>query len=358
MSSSFSFKEFVLHPPAEFALLGLPSGELKIFLGPFSAFKQLQIGKPNIYLNDFFLNSDSPFLIPQDVYSVDAIDRKLAEQLTLSTPPQITWSKKSQSEFIESFIFFRDLLEKGILSKAVPISFLEGILESQEILSSELSWFIRKLAIGQPGLYSYAFKNSDFTLIGASPEVLFTLDKSSNLITSEAVAGSIISGHAPLSQITGKLKEEHELVVIDLVKQLSVFGEVVKGEVSLKSLSSLCHLRTPLEVASNSEVNISKLIRLLHPSGALGILPRADLDHSYLKALDLSGRRKFFGAPFGAVFEDGAAAVLVAIRNLMITKNNVQLGAGAGITKQSEQNSELEEVLAKQHSVKVFFGLA
>ena len=119
MDVTFSVSDFILNPPEEFALLGLPSGDLKVLVGPFTAHEGIQKNKVNVYLDDFFLSSDAPFLTGCCDFLVPAEARKLAAQLSLGSPPKISWSNNSQSDFIESFKFFRDLLASKILSKVV-----------------------------------------------------------------------------------------------------------------------------------------------------------------------------------------------------------------------------------------------
>lgn len=353
----FNLKNFILNPPDEFALLGLPSGQLVILFGPFQTSSTPELGNNYLYFNDFFLSNSNPFLKSKDKVLLSASQIYSATKDLNIRPPQIKWSENAQSQFLESYSFFRSLLDKQQILKAVPIGFTYGQLQQDQLEGSDFSALLLKTIIGQSGLYSYAIRYQNQILFGATPEILCTINKSAQSIKTEAVAGSIIKTHAPLNEITGKLKEEHELVVKDLELQLSEFGKVIKGEISLKSLSSLSHLCTELQVKYSDEIDLQSLITKLHPSGALGILPRVALTHNYIKNLDLSNRRGSFGSPFGVVFEDGSSTVLVAIRNLIFAGDQVLLGAGAGITKQSETNSELEEVIAKQRSVKSFFGL-
>lgn len=352
----FSLSDFIRHPPAEFALLEDTAGDLFIFLGPFSTETKPQGGTSYIYLNDFFLKSDAPWHRAHSVHRISKVQRESAEQGSDSVVPKIEWCSGPHDLFLESYSYFRRLIENKILSKAVPVGFSDGKFLDDP--ARALPRFLQRLVLGQEGLYSYAFRKEDTMLLGASPEILFALDSNQRHAHSEAVAGSIIKTHAPLSDITGKLRLEHELVVKDLETQMSFFGVVEKGEVSLKSLPSLSHLRTGLELHSASKIEISDFLRRLHPSGALGILPRAPLEHQYVTALEPSGTRDVFGAPFGALLPDGNSIFVVAIRNLIISGDAVRIGAGAGITKDSEENAELAEVLAKQQSVKKFFQLS
>ncbi len=342
---------FISDPPSEFAIIEQPDQSLEICIGPFESC-QLP-GRKSVFFCDFFLSGKEHFLHPTENFRVGYPERQqfISEYSQLENA-HIDWHSLDDKLFERSFRFFKTAISDGILKKAVPVSFLSGHINNPVQILPQL---IFKLIKGKTGLYSYALRRKDFMMLGASPEILFNLQN--NQISSEAVAGSILGPSAPVSQITDKLLEEQQLVVDDLQQQLSAFGKVAVSEVKLKNLSSLCHLKSDISVDCHKKINPEKLIRQLHPSGALGLLPRKPLDHELLQALDLSGTRASFGAPFGIMDIDGSAQIIVAIRNLIIEGNTVRLGAGVGITAKSDFASELNEIKAKHLAVKNFFGL-
>lgn len=80
----------------------------------------------------------------------------------------------------------------------------------------------------------------------------------------------------------------------------------------------------------------------------------------WLALLERLGSRKRFGAPFGALNETGQGICWVAIRGLQWFgegTGRVLLGAGCGVTSQSELAREWNELLLKLDSAKAALGI-
>jgi isochorismate synthase EntC len=350
-------RDFVLNLPEEFAIIEDLDGSLEVITGPFERHPQICSAQNYIYLNNFYLSDAKPYLSFSHQFTISPADRVLWQQnnnATFANTPELIWQDSSKANFKKSFEFFNNLLSSAKLLKAVPVIFKYAHIKT---FDSYLPSAISKLICGKAGLLSYAIKHKDYLMLGASPEILFNINPQSNTIQTEAVAGSILGPSAPLKQITDKLLEEHSLVVEDLVSQLSIFGTAKVEEVKLKNLSSLCHLRSAIEVNYQKLPNFDDLIKLLHPSGALGLLPRAKLNSDLYRSLDSQECRSTFGAPFGLIRTDGSAQIIVAIRNIILVNKVLKIGAGVGLTAKSELDSEWKEILGKQSSVKEFFGI-
>ena len=138
-------------------------------------------------------------------------------------------------------------------------------------------------------------------------------------------------------------------------------------------LPTLAHLYTPIKFAapppqdppdegaqmdSSSRRLFSQLIECLHPTPALGTLPRAGGMELLRKMQADSGQiRNRFGAPLGAIFPTGKMVCFVAIRNIEWGAQKSQIGAGCGLVSASQLEREWEEVLGKVRSTKKALGL-
>ena len=183
---------------------------------------------------------------------------------------------------------------KGRASSGGPDSLLAHLLQTPKTLRP-YGW------IGEEGGF-----------LGATPEVLFRLFD--GRIYTMALAGTARSEEAGIFAVDDKEIREHEFVAQTLVAKLSDLGMVRKNEREILDLGKLIHFQTLIEVELYQHEQIGKRIKRLHPTPALGPLPRTEETMSLLKdwreRLDCPAE---FGAPFG-LLRDGEFEALVAIR--------------------------------------------
>ena len=103
-----------------------------------------------------------------------------------------------------------------------------------------------------------------------------------------------------------------------------------------------------------SSFSVEDLVRRLHPTPALGPLPRTD---ETLVALIRWRERLLcpaeFGAPFG-LWENGKFDAVVAIRGIWWDDRKVWLPAGCGVIEASRLVNEWRELRLKREAVKSF----
>lgn len=224
-------------------------------------------------------------------------------------------------------------------------------------MESKISPFalLKKLS----GTTRYAFQwTPDQIFIGNSPEILYR--RKDRLLESAAIAGT---------RPRGKTEEDDAQFMDELInspKEMHEF-QVVKEMIS-KTLSHLCHdhtiddctvLKTPkvqhlhhsIQGTLHSEIDDTVLIKALHPTPAVGGLPRAEA----LK--ELEDREPFdrgwYAAPIGWIAPH-AAHLRVGIRSALIEGNILRLWAGTGIVQGSNPLSEWEEL---EHKISQFMVL-
>lgn len=193
--------------------------------------------------------------------------------------------------------------------------------------------------------------------LGSSPEVLVRLDN--RKVETVALAGTRRRdtgatdhelGEALLESNKDRL--EQQLVanaIIDALQpavtdlELSEAPEVVRHP-------DVQHLRTSIKGLLTEHSSIFDLVRRLHPTPAVGGLPR----ESALAWLDDNEHldRGWYAGPVGWFNESGDGEFVVAIRSVLMTPNSASAFAGCGLVSSSNPADEWEESRVKLQTVR------
>ncbi len=302
--------------------------------------------QPCFYAPDFFLDGKKPWLCfeKNEVWSGEQWVRETAG----SAPVKARFQSPEKNSFLRRTRELLESIETGRLEKAVPVEFAQAEMST---VSGEQ--FLSQLATTEKDLFSYGFWTGEEGMWGATPEIL--LSKTGLKIETMALAGTArIDGPNLLEN--PKEMHEHALVVADIENVLSPFGHVLVGPTSEKTLPRLKHLYTPITLELENEIDFEELIRLLHPTPALGGFPRQEA-MAWLRAQPEASFRDRFGAPFGYVDQD-AAFFVVAIRNVLFQMGKLLLGSGCGVVKGSDPEKEWLELALKRDTVRNLLGFA
>jgi len=205
-----------------------------------------------------------------------------------------------------------------------------------------------------PDCYLFSVGNGQgSTFLGASPERLLCVDQGD--LYTEALAGSAPRGRSALEdeQLARSLlsspKElhEHQLVVDFILQQLHQLGlhPHPSPAPSLRQLSNIQHLLTPIHASVSSPVHPLEIIAHLHPTPAVAGVPRgAACDH--IRQWE-PFERSLYAAPLGWLDYRGNCEFIVGIRSALLQGNRALLFAGAGIVSGSDPDRELIEVELK-----------
>jgi isochorismate synthase len=176
-----------------------------------------------------------------------------------------------------------------------------------------------------------------------------------NVAETAAIAGSIARGGSPAEDqmlartlvASTKDRGEQAVVVRALSAALERLCESVEiaPEPEILQLENVQHLRTTLRGRLRDERPVLDLVRILHPSPAVGGFPRE-------RALAaMQGReaepRGWYAGPIGWMDENGDGEFWVAIRSALLHGNEAALYAGAGIVADSDPEAELAETRLK-----------
>ncbi len=124
-----------------------------------------------------------------------------------------------------------------------------------------------------------------------------------------------------------------------------MFNIKFQRQPKLLKIRDIQHLFTPVEGELLSNATILQLVKDLHPTPALGGVPRKEA-LSIIRSEE-SMNRGLYAAPLGWIDAEGNGEFAVAIRSASLVDDKAILYAGGGIVAESEANSEYEETLVK-----------
>ncbi len=336
----------------EFAFLKLAPNRYLCGWGPFQsvAHRPTEAGAVAFYRNNFTLSYPLPWKIPVRVFETADL-RDLLPQNGATPLPEIEWHGLGDSGVRAVFDEILAEIESGALEKTVPV-----LTERGRLREGEPAALVKAIAAAPDEMWGYGFREKQTGVVGVTPEQLFTV--SGGVLKTMALAGTAPRHEA--ADFLNDVKEirEHELVADYLTEKLQTIGDVTRGERTVMDLGSIVHFLTRIEVNLNDpETDLNELIRLMHPTPALGAYPRGEgaLERlmSYRKRLDVPLE---FGAPFG-VWHDNQFESIVTIRNVSWDGDDVFLPSGVGIVQGSRFDREWRELALKRNSVKSLLGV-
>jgi menaquinone-specific isochorismate synthase len=261
--------------------------------------------------------------------------------------PSISWEVPDAMPFSCVFQEIMTCIRQGMIEKTVPV-----VTERGHVDRSPAQAIMAAMSAQVSPLQSYGWVAEADGFAGATPELLFSLD-GLNLETM-ALAGTARQEDEAVFGVDEKEIREHEYVAQTLVSKLLDLGLLKRRERRVLQLGSIVHFLTGISVELERRQDPAYLLKRLHPTPALGPLPRTDETMSMLagwrERLECPGE---FGAPFG-VWDCGRFEAVVAIRGLWWDGNRVSLPAGCGIIEASRLVNEWRELRLKRDAVKRF----
>jgi len=266
-------------------------------------------------------------------------------------------SKKKWNNYCEKI---KQKIESNELEKLVPA--LQKTYKAQQKLSSTeiASLFKKILESPLPNTHLFYFKENDDVFLGASPELLFTIQNESLFIP--AIAGTRPRGEDLLEdeklahelQNSKKEQDEHHFVVEFIVKTLKEQGlnPQYKPKPELLFLKTLQHLYTPIRAQIPPSIKAKKILNALHPTPAMAGVPQ-DKAIKFITEEE-SFERGLYASPMGFIFPNGNARFIVGIRSMLIKNNEIHLFAGAGFVKDSDPDEEWNEIERKIQTLESF----
>ena len=201
--------------------------------------------------------------------------------------------------------------------------------------------------------YMYCFDFKDFSIVGASPEVLVSANK--GVCTTNPIAGTIKRGEYDDDILIEKLKSDpkecaEHLMLVDLgrndigkvcdFKSVKV-SEFMKGKI----FSHVIHLCSTVQGNLKNEVKETDVIKAVMPVGTVSGAPK-------VKAMEIiesleNRKRGIYSGGIGYISSNGNIDMAIAIRTLIMRNSKVYLQAGAGVVYDSIPENEYFETLNK-----------
>ncbi|MBK1828951.1 chorismate-binding protein [Haloferula rosea] len=331
---------------SDWAFLGWSDGRILLGRGPFEACASAPGEGVAFYRNDFGLGVAEPWLVPA---SVEWLTHAEAAEAFPPSTPEVDWGELEATHFAEVFQEVSGAIRRGTFEKTVPV-----VVEEGRLLSGAINGLAGVAMGGESPLVAYGMRKGDAGFVGQSPEYLLRVHGRD--LRTMALAGTARAEERDVLAVDEKEIREHEFVAQALVSKLGDLGELERGARGIMALGPIVHFHTPITVTLDREEEIDSLIKRLHPTPALGPLPRT----AETMAALLGWRRRLgapaeFGAPFGAVV-DGDFQGIVSIRGLWWEGDRVSLPAGCGVIEPSRLVNEWRELRLKRSAVKARFG--
>jgi menaquinone-specific isochorismate synthase len=333
------------HDSNSIAWLARRDGSAIVGYGPFEASATSPDSGVAFYVQDFSLGSVSPWKIPSRFEKITSDE--LTERFSEKSPLEHEWFPLDAAPFSVIFQEVMSCIHGGIFEKTVPVVTECGVAHGMPGKS-----IIAAMTRQSAPLYSYGWVRPGRGFAGATPELLFSLH--GRRLETMALAGTARSEDREVFAVDEKEIREHEYVAQTLVSKLLELGRVERLSREILDLGPIVHFLTTIGLDLHAPLAAEDLLRRLHPTPALGPLPRTNETlaklHEWRSRLNCPPE---FGAPFG-LWDDGRFDAVVSIRGIWWDGLKLMLPAGCGIIEASRLVNEWRELRLKREAVKRF----
>ena len=209
----------------------------------------------------------------------------------------------------------------------------------------------RVLRANNPSPYLFYFKLRDYSIAGASPEMLVNV--TGGVVTTKPLAGTIRRGgtdeeDAELERelLTDPKERAEHTMLVDLgrkdVGRVSKFGTVeVTKFMEVEKYSKVMHLMSDVKGILQDGLSAVDALMSVLPAGTLSGAPK-------VRAMEIideleNERRGLYGGTVGYLGFDGNIDTCIAIRTVLFKDGKAYVQAGAGIVADSDPEKEFTE---------------
>jgi isochorismate synthase len=216
---------------------------------------------------------------------------------------------------------------------------LSRIVSGPECSFGQLAALYEAMCMRYPQAFVYVLSHPHFGIwAGATPETLLRWNAEG--MSTMALAGTRRPGTAQWGE---KERSEHQIVVDEMLRELSVFTQAAAGATETIQAGPVEHLRTP--IAGGPLSDALAVARALHPTPAVCGLPRQRA-MVYIRSHE-PHRRELYTGIIGLLFPDGSGHLFVNLRCMQLANGRALIYAGGGITPESNAQSEWQETELK-----------
>ncbi len=329
------------------AWLAKRDGSVVIGHGPFAETTTPPADGVSFYVQNFALLDAKPWKTPRRIERTHVTE--LAVRFQDMPPLACEWAALDAVPFSVVFQEVMAAIHGGVFEKTVPV-----VTEIGSVREAPAPAIIAAMTRQAAPLHTYGWVHGDSGFAGATPELLFSLHD--NQLETMALAGTARSEDRGVFAVDEKEIREHEYVAQTLTSKLLDLGRIERRPREILDLGSIVHFLTHIHLALDAPQSPENLLRRLHPTPALGPLPRtAETLSLLLNWRERLGCPPEFGAPFG-LWDRGQFDAVVAIRGIWWDGENLKLPAGCGIIEASRLVNEWRELRLKREAVKRFLS--
>ncbi len=202
---------------------------------------------------------------------------------------------------------------------------------------------LRHLVTQQPASTVYAYGDGQRSFLGASPEQLLSLRCGE--LEADALAGTAWQGSRQLDD--EKNAREQALVSQAVRHALAPLCRNLQQAPQPEAVAAgtVTHLRSRIRGQLRPEVQLFDALHALHPTPAVGGTPTTAALHWLRNHHE--ERSAWYTGGIGIVGPDGDGEITVALRSALLSGQQAELHAGAGIVAGSDPIQEFAETEAK-----------
>ncbi len=224
-----------------------------------------------------------------------------------------------------------------------------------------------RLRSSHPAPFSAYIGRSDSTVVSASPERFFRIDRGT--IQTSPIKGTRPRGASPSEDnamrhelLTSSKDRAENTMIVDLIRndlgRVCEYGSVkVEKLCALEEHPSLFHLVSTISGTLRDEATLSDVLRALFPCGSITGAPKISTMR-IIDEIERSTRGLSMGAigyyvPPGAFGIPATIDTSVAIRTMVIRDGRAVFNVGGGIVIDSDPQAEYDESLTKASALLV-----
>lgn len=213
---------------------------------------------------------------------------------------------------------------------------------------------------GNHGHYSALIDTKEVQIASLSPELFFQFGpfkNQSNIVLSKPMKGTIARGETELEdkahfeKLRNSTKDRAEnVMIVDLLRN-DISRVANTGTVKVYQPFHIERYQTVYQMTSMvtgqlaNHVSLAQVLEAIFPCGSITGAPKVNT-MKYIKQLEQTPRNGYCGT-IGLLLPDGKAIFNVLIRTIQYINGKAVYGVGAGITIDSNPESEVQEFIDK-----------
>lgn len=265
------------------------------------------------------------------------------EQDNLLLPLSATIKRTTKEEFK---VYIKNIVKQIKTGRFEKVVAARVVKKNKQEDFSPVQFFLEACKKYPATFASLVFTPQSGIWVGASPELLLEFD--GNNFSTYSLAGT--KNKTAWNERTAwgdKEMNEQKIVTDYIVKAfegLSKTAPVIDGPETVTA-GNLLHLRTTFKYAGMPHFNWVKAVDNLHPTPAVGGIPKQDAINYILKKEKTP--RAYYSGYLGPVNLEESVRLYVNLRCMQVLHNKLAIYVGCGVTKDSKPANEWRETKLK-----------